>query len=125
MITYQAHEISSHILTPEGAQIALEGSHEARVWAALPTKGVGTPLTPQQLKKRVGDDAAKVGQGRAFKNGWISKEGDGLVRLVSTLSWLVHFSHAHTLRWAGHHRTRYHSVRSTRSRLDWNTQSRR
>src|ERR1700722_5861074 len=124
MITYQAHEISSHMLTPEGAQIALEGSHEARVWAALPTKGVGTPLTPQQLKKRVGDDAAKVGQGRAFKNGWISKEGDGLVRLVNTFI-LAHSFFACSHSWAGHHRTRYHSVRFTRSRLDWNTQSRR
>jgi len=47
------------------------------VWAAL-----GTPLTAQQLKKQVGDDAAKVGQGRAFKNGWIGKDGDTLIRLV-------------------------------------------
>jgi len=83
MITYQANELSPHVLTPEGAQIALEGSHEARVWAALPEKGAGAPLTPQQLKKQVGDESAKVGQGRAFKNGWISKEGDGLVKRVS------------------------------------------
>jgi phenylalanyl-tRNA synthetase alpha chain len=82
MITYQTNEILSHVLTPEGAQIALQGSHEARVWAALPAKGEGAPLTPQQLKKQVGDEAAKVGQGRAFKNGWIGKEGEGLVKLV-------------------------------------------
>jgi hypothetical protein len=82
MIKYETHEIFSHILTPEGAQIISEGSHEARVWAALPAKGVGSPLTPVQLKKQVGDETAKVGQGRAFKNGWIGKEGDGLVKLV-------------------------------------------
>jgi phenylalanyl-tRNA synthetase alpha chain len=82
MITYETHEISSHILTPEGSHIVLEGSHEARVWSALPASGQGTPLTPQLLKKQVGDETAKVGQGRAFKNGWIGKEGDGLVKLV-------------------------------------------
>jgi phenylalanyl-tRNA synthetase alpha chain len=41
-------------------------------------------VTPVQLKKLVGDETAKVGQGRAFKNGWIGKEGDGLVKLVSS-----------------------------------------
>lgn len=82
MITYETHELLSHILTPEGAQIANEGSHEARVWSVLPEKGKGIPVSPAQLKKLVGDETAKVGQGRAFKNGWIGKDGDGLVKLV-------------------------------------------
>lgn len=85
MIKYESHEISSHVLTPEGSQIAKDGSHEARVWGALPAKGQGTPVTPDQLKKTVGDETAKVGQGRAFKNGWIGKEGGGLVKLVRLL----------------------------------------
>lgn len=85
MIKYDTHEISSHILTAEGSQIAKFGSHEARVWAALPVKGQGAPLTPDQLKKQVGDETSKVGQGRAFKNGWIGKDGHGLVRLVCNL----------------------------------------
>ncbi|KAL0577077.1 Phenylalanyl-tRNA synthetase, beta subunit, cytoplasmic [Marasmius crinis-equi] len=85
MITYETHEVFSYALTPEGSQIAKEGSHEARVWSALPLKGQGTPVTPVQLKKQVGDETAKVGQGRAFKNGWIGKEGDGLVKLVDTI----------------------------------------
>ncbi|KAI0045313.1 hypothetical protein FA95DRAFT_1607814 [Auriscalpium vulgare] len=80
MIKYDAHETLSHVLTPEGAHIALEGSHEARVWAALPAKGDGEPVTPAQLKTLVGDETAKIGQGRAFKNGWIAKEGNGLVK---------------------------------------------
>ena len=84
MVIYETNEIVVHALTPEGSQIAQEGSHEARVWSALPEKGHGTPITPVQLKKLVGEDTAKVGQGRAFKNGWISKEGDGLVKLVCT-----------------------------------------
>jgi len=83
MITFQQNEVQSHVLTAEGAQIANEGSHEARVWAALPPKGQGTPITPAELKKLVGDESAKVGQGRAFKNGWIGKEGDGLVQIVT------------------------------------------
>ena len=82
MIHYESREILSHVLTPEGAQIALHGSHEARVWAALPTRGADTPLLPADLKKKVGDESAKVGQGRAFKNGWIAKHGDGLVKAV-------------------------------------------
>ena len=40
-------------------------------------------MTITSLKEKVGEEAAKVGQGRAFKNGWIGKEGAGLVRLVS------------------------------------------
>lgn len=76
------HETLSHVLTKEGAQIALEGSHEARVWNALPMKGGGTPLTVQQLQQAVGKESASVGQGRAFKAKWIGKEGDGFVKLV-------------------------------------------
>ena len=83
MITYTTQETLSHVLTPEGASIALEGSHEARVWAAVPAKGAGDPATPKELEKRVGAESAKVGQGRAFKNKWIAKEGAGFVKLVS------------------------------------------
>ncbi|KAI9466861.1 phenylalanine-tRNA ligase [Lactarius psammicola] len=85
MIRYESHETVSHVLTPEGAQIARQGSHEALVWTALSVKEAGTPITPAQLKKIVGDEAAKVGQGRAFKNGWIAKHGDGLIKAVSTI----------------------------------------
>ncbi|KAF9495442.1 phenylalanine-tRNA ligase [Pleurotus eryngii] len=82
MISYATHEVISHVPTPEGSRIVEQGSNEARVWAALPLKGQGEPITPHQLKKAVGDEVAKVGQGRAFKNGWIVKEGDGLVKSV-------------------------------------------
>ena len=82
MIRYEPHETVSHVLTPEGAQIALRGSHEALVWTALGVKEVGSPITPAQLKEIVGEEAAKVGQGRAFKNGWIAKHGNGLIKVV-------------------------------------------
>ncbi|QRW16133.1 phenylalanyl-tRNA synthetase [Rhizoctonia solani] len=44
-------------------------------------KGSGPALSIPELKKIVGDESAKIGQGRAFKSGWIGKEGDGLVKL--------------------------------------------
>lgn len=86
MITIDFHETLSHVLTKEGAQIVLEGSHEARVWSALPVKGEGTPLTVQQLQDAIGKESASVGQGRAFKAKWIAKEGDGLIKLVSLIA---------------------------------------
>ena len=86
MIQYETHEVSSHVPTLEGAQILKDGSHEARVWSALPLKGQGSPVTRAQLKLQVGDETAKVGQGRAFKSGWIGKEGDGFVKLVCIIS---------------------------------------
>ncbi|EPS93546.1 hypothetical protein FOMPIDRAFT_1026494 [Fomitopsis schrenkii] len=85
MISYTTQETVSHVLTPEGAQIAVQGSHEARVWQALPHKGEGSSMTPKQLEERVGSETAKIGQGRAFKNKWIGKEGDGLVRLAPSI----------------------------------------
>lgn len=88
MVTYKTNDILSHVLTPEGAQISLEGSHEARVWDILPHKGQGAPMTINELRSRLGEETAKVGQGNAFKNRWIGKEGDGFVRLVG----FVHLS---------------------------------
>ncbi|RDX55684.1 phenylalanine-tRNA ligase [Polyporus arcularius HHB13444] len=85
MITYTTHETVSHVLTHEGAQIALQGSHEARVWSACPLKGEGPPLPIKELQAKVGPETAKIGQGQAFKNKWIGKEGDGLVKLVPSI----------------------------------------
>ena len=82
MITYTTQETLTHVLTPEGASIALNGSHEARVWSAVPAKGEGSTVTPKDVEKLLGSEIAKVGQGRAFKNKWIGKEGNNLVKLV-------------------------------------------
>ncbi|TFK29372.1 phenylalanine-tRNA ligase [Coprinopsis marcescibilis] len=86
VVTYETNETISHGLTPEGLQLAEQGSHEARVWSVLPLKGNGDAVTPVELKKLVGDETAKVGQGRAFKNGWIGKEGAGLVKLAAEIN---------------------------------------
>nr|VWP00551.1 Transcriptional repressor TUP1 [Ganoderma boninense] len=85
MITYTTQETVSHVLTQEGAQIALQGSHEARVWNACPVKGESSPIPIKELQSKVGPETAKIGQGQAFKNKWIGKEGDGLVKLVSEI----------------------------------------
>jgi phenylalanyl-tRNA synthetase alpha chain len=84
MVVYKAHEILSYSLTPEGQQIAELGSHEARVWEALSSKG-GPPVSIKDLKSKVGEESAKVGQGRAFKSGWIVKDGDNLYKAVPAI----------------------------------------
>ncbi|KAJ7868594.1 phenylalanine-tRNA ligase [Mycena olivaceomarginata] len=73
MVKFETHETLSQVLTPEGSQIAVDGA----------------PVTLVQLKKQVGNETAIVGQRRAFKNGWIGKEGNGLVKLLSTIKDLM------------------------------------
>lgn len=107
MITSNQINITSFALSEEGLDIASRGSHEYRVWEVLPVKGAGEPVGVPDLKvgpllvhpsftlshiqvqeltnkKLVGDETAKIGQMRAFKNKWIAKEGAGFVRAVSS-----------------------------------------
>src|SRR3954451_19297992 len=101
MLTYENITSTVYALTPEGAEIASRGSHEARFWQAVPKRGEGEPLTVPKLKashddafparykltlaaialqELLGDETAKIGQSRAFKNKWIAKEGAGFVK---------------------------------------------
>ncbi|KAI7864817.1 tRNA synthetases class II core domain (F)-domain-containing protein [Spinellus fusiger] len=82
MVDYSAIEVEVWTLTEEGEQVAKEGSHEARVFAAVPSGEEGIAIADIQAKL---GEAAKVGQGKAFKNKWISKKGAQLVRLVETI----------------------------------------
>lgn len=84
MVTQEQITETVYGLTEEGAQIAKEGSHEYRVWEALPPKG-GAAVSIPDLKKALGDDVVKIGQGRAFKNKWIAKDGAGFVRAVDSV----------------------------------------
>ena len=86
MINYITRDVMEYDLTSEGSQLAGEGSHEARVWNALPLAGQGKGLTVKQLQSVVGVESAKIGQGRAFKAGWIGKEGDTFVKIVCQTS---------------------------------------
>ncbi|KAI0110006.1 tRNA synthetases class II core domain (F)-domain-containing protein [Daldinia grandis] len=81
MVTYDTIEREEAILEPEGEQIAANGSHEARVFDALRSAVDG--LTVQDLEKVIGDKSVvKIGQGKAFKEKWISKTKDGKFKAV-------------------------------------------
>lgn len=79
MITYDTIEREESILEAEGQQIAANGSHEARVFEVLRKAMAG--LTVAELEKAVGDkNVTKIGQGKAFKEKWISKTKDGKLK---------------------------------------------
>lgn len=72
MVRYETIDREEAILEPEGEQIAANGSHEARVFEALRSAVEG--LSVQDLEKAIGDkNVVKIGQGRAFREKWISK----------------------------------------------------
>lgn len=50
MIEYTQIQNTVYALTEEGNQIAASGSHEFRVWNALPPKGTGAPVSIPDLK---------------------------------------------------------------------------
>ncbi|KAK1636729.1 tRNA synthetase class II core domain-containing protein [Colletotrichum phormii] len=76
MVTYESIDREEAILEAEGKQISEHGSHEARVFEAVRKALEG--LTVQELEAAVGDkNVAKNGQGKAFKEKWIKKNGDG------------------------------------------------
>jgi phenylalanyl-tRNA synthetase alpha chain len=83
MITYETIDREEAVLEPEAEEIAANGSHEARVFKALRQAVDGLTIT--ELEAAVGDkNAAKLGQGKAFKSKWISKGKEG--RLVASVS---------------------------------------
>jgi phenylalanyl-tRNA synthetase alpha chain len=76
MVTYETIDREEAVLEPEGEEIVVNGSHEARVFEALQNAMDG--LTMAELEKAVGDkNTVKVGQMRAFKSKWISKGKEG------------------------------------------------
>eukprot|EP00842_Homolaphlyctis_polyrhiza_P005755 jgi/Hompol1/6180/HPOL_002219-RA len=71
------------VLTEEGRELAESGSHEARVFNAVPEGPTGISIP--NVTSIVGA-AAKFGQGAAFKARWIGKNADGnLIRLVPSI----------------------------------------
>ncbi|KAJ0121366.1 phenylalanyl-trna synthetase alpha chain [Diaporthe amygdali] len=79
MVTYKTIEKDEAALEPEAEGIVANGSHEARVFEALRQAVEG--LTVQDLEKAIGDkNVTKVGQGKAFKEKWISKTSDGKLK---------------------------------------------
>lgn len=84
-IKYETLDREEWILEPEAEQIEANGSHEARVFEAL--RGAMDGLTIADLEKTIGDkNVTKLGQGKAFREKWISKRPDGkLVAAVRSL----------------------------------------
>ncbi|KAG1175617.1 hypothetical protein G6F70_003957 [Rhizopus microsporus] len=82
MVDFAPIERIVWFLTEEGQQLAKEGSHEARVFEAIPPGEEGLPIAELQAKF---GPAAKAGQGKAFKNKWITKKGNNLVRAVDSI----------------------------------------
>lgn len=79
MVEVTTHNPEAYVLTKEGSSIAASGSHEFLVWSALGTD----PINSKALEAVVGAEVAKIGQGKAMRNKWIKKDGDGFVRAVS------------------------------------------
>jgi phenylalanyl-tRNA synthetase alpha chain len=87
MVRYDTIERQEALLEPEGEEIAANGSHEARVFEAVRTAMEG--LSVQELEKTIGDKTVvKIGQGKAFKEKWISKaKGKRRVCPPNSLYW--------------------------------------
>ena len=81
MVTYETIEREEAELTGEAQGIVQDGSHEAKVYDAVCKSLDGLKIS--DLPNIVGAASAKVGQGKAFKEGWIKKDGDKLIKAVS------------------------------------------
>ncbi|KAI8849008.1 tRNA synthetases class II core domain (F)-domain-containing protein [Chytridium lagenaria] len=84
IIAYKPIEAEHWVLTSEGTLIADTGSHEAKVFNAIPEGDAG--ITDAELQAKVGS-SAKFGLGAAFKNKWVKKldGGKGVVRTVASI----------------------------------------
>ena len=74
MVESETNEREAVTLTGEGEEIANNGSHEVKVFEAVTAAMDGLKIT--ELPGIIGKDNAKVGQGNAFKKGWIKKDKD-------------------------------------------------
>ncbi|KAK9465769.1 tRNA synthetases class II core domain (F)-domain-containing protein [Lipomyces arxii] len=81
MIVFKTIEQELWTLTPEADEILEKGSHEIRLLDEVTKSLEGLKLA--DVPKLLGQ-AGKLGQLRAFKNGWIKKDGDKLVSNVSS-----------------------------------------
>jgi phenylalanyl-tRNA synthetase alpha chain len=83
MITYKTTEFEVYSLTEEAKDIVTNGSHEYRLLNEVLKSLEGLKIS--DVDSVLGKNG-KVAQGRAFKNGWISKDGDKLIAKVETAS---------------------------------------
>ncbi|KAI9375004.1 tRNA synthetases class II core domain (F)-domain-containing protein [Aspergillus egyptiacus] len=74
MVEYETIDKEVVVLTKEGETIVANGSHEAKVFQAVLAAMDGLKIS--DLPGIVGKENAQVGQGNAFKRGWIKKDKD-------------------------------------------------
>lgn len=82
MITFKKIETDYWVLTAEAEEFLVSGSHEIRLVDEVLKSLEGLKIADVNAKLGV---VGKLGQGKAFKNGWISKDGDKLVATVAEL----------------------------------------
>lgn len=82
MITFKKIETDLWVLTDEAKQFLQSGSHEIRVLDEVLKSLDGLKISDVNTKLGA---VGKLGQGKAFKNGWIAKDGDKLVAKVKEL----------------------------------------
>ncbi|KAJ1927446.1 Phenylalanyl-tRNA synthetase, beta subunit, cytoplasmic [Tieghemiomyces parasiticus] len=82
MVDYKPLEREHLELTAEGQALATDGSHEAKVFNAVPSGPEG--ITVAELQQQLGP-AAKIGQGKALAHKWLRFEQGRLTRLVDTI----------------------------------------
>lgn len=83
MVEYEQLKREEAVLTPEAEEIASNGSHEAKVFEAVRSSMAGLKI--KDLPGVVGKEAAQIGQGNAFKQKWIKKDGDMLKTNVDSI----------------------------------------
>ena len=82
MITFKKLESDFWVLTKEAEDFLVSGSHEIRLLDEVLKSLEGLKIADVNAKL---GQVGKLGQGKAFKNGWISKDGDKLVAKVDQL----------------------------------------
>ncbi|KAL8787601.1 MAG: hypothetical protein Q9195_007689 [Heterodermia aff. obscurata] len=84
MVAYKDIVREEAVLTPEAEGIAANGSHEARVFEAVRKAMGGLKIAdlPSVVDNK---EIAKVGQGKAMKEGWIAKDKDTFKAKVDSI----------------------------------------
>ncbi|KAJ1966304.1 Phenylalanyl-tRNA synthetase, beta subunit, cytoplasmic [Dipsacomyces acuminosporus] len=81
-INYTTLSTETWTIEAEGQDQLDNGSYEARVYYAVPEGGEGISI--DELKAKFGK-IANLGQGKGFKNKWIKKNGNSIVRVAASI----------------------------------------
>ncbi|KAL4910927.1 hypothetical protein BDW74DRAFT_142098 [Aspergillus multicolor] len=74
MLKYETFNSEVLTVTKDGEEVIANGSHEAKVYQAVLAAMEGLKI--KELPEVVGKENAQLGQGNAFKKGWIKKDKD-------------------------------------------------